>query len=874
MPPLEEQVGLDITSALADADELAIKAGESLEAALTSAVDSFTSSFSTAADAIQERLAEALAVEQTVPVTADTSAAEGEVSSLVSDIEASQAEIAVGADTSEAEAAIGDLGSELVEVGGDAGSAASETRGFADAAGLAAGGAALARGEVGGLGVAAGALSTTSAAGAGALLALGGSVAFLFEKGLDATSALQRFNFIVGDMREQVLRVEVGDLNEDLDKLAIKLGTDDEALRNASASLFQFALNSGASRDEAADFTNQVDALAARAVALNPALGTVDTAAEGLSVRLARGGRFASSFGLSLTAAEISARALANTGKDAAADLTLFEKSQAAAQIAVERYGDTLNDTVTRGAKNAAIEQRSLKEQLDNVFEAAGKPLVSPVLEGIKAALPSVGAFGAAVGEVAVSAIPALTATLEGVTPAIVAAGDALSFVLGVLNEIPGGTAIAAGGLVALANPVAGLAVAGFAASESIGHFVSDWIVGMGLAERRGKDFNEELTEVQRQAAGFGSLTTSQLVPALAKLADQVKEASGGFGSTTGSGLVRSLQAFREVADQDAGAAQNLLAQLRLSGVETRAYEHILNLSVGTQRAATAATEESARAAALLTGTYEEQIDVLLERNNVILGQIDLEIRVLDAIDRQEEATRTYTDALKAATDAGFNDAEANEALDDAQREAAKAAIAQSLAVRDLTLDQHEGEGAAVAAKLAQDEQIRSLEAVAGTLAPDSPLRVQLEQYIARLKAVPPDVTTTVILEGVEVTLGQLEAIKANIDGIIQSNFSGISGAAITGAGGYGGADGDPSTPFSGGGWVKGVGNGDTVSGRLTPGEFVLSRSMVAGLDAGPTVLNLDIANYGERAVATLTDGKGTVLAVAKQRVRAGVQAL
>ena len=169
------------------------------------------------------------------------------------------------------------------------------------------------------MGAAAGGLGGPLAGAAAGITALGATVGFLFAQGVEATGVLQRFDTVLGDMADEVLRVDVGDLNENLDDLAIKLGSDDEALRDASASLFQFGINSGASRQAAATFTKQIDALAARAVALNPALGSVGDVAESMALRIQRGGRFAATFQLSLTAAEIEARALADTLRTAIA---------------------------------------------------------------------------------------------------------------------------------------------------------------------------------------------------------------------------------------------------------------------------------------------------------------------------------------------------------------------------------------------------------------------------------------------------------------------------------------------------------------------------------------------------------------------------
>jgi hypothetical protein len=98
-------------------------------------------------------------------------------------------------------------------------------------------------------------------------------------------------------------------------------------------------------------------------------------------------------------------------------------------------------------------------------------------------------------------------------------------------------------------------------------------------------------------------------------------------------------------------------------------------------------------------------------------------------------------------------------------------------------------------------KQIDALGYVAGTLAPGSSLRVWLDQYINTLQhGIPRQITTRL-------------TIQQALEGYM----------------------GDTPPGFSEGGWVGGSGNSDSVLARLTPGEFVLSKDMLAGRSPTPS---------------------------------------
>jgi hypothetical protein len=287
--------------------------------------------------------------EATVEAVADTGDAQAEIDS----IEGGDAEVSVTANTEQAQEAI----DQLADSSGGAASGLTQL-GEASAAGA---------GAMGALGIG------TLGAGAG--------LAFVANAGIDAAAALERFNLIAGDNADALRSIDVGGLSGDIGDLALSIGSSDEAMLNATASFVTFAESSGAGAAEIDQASDSINALALRAVALNPGLGDAGAAAERLSGALARGGRPLRQFGIDLQSAEINARAMENTGKTSADQLTQFEKAAAGAQLATEQLGDTLGSDYAAGAENAALQTAAMKEQLGEAAEAIGTQMLPGVLQ-------------------------------------------------------------------------------------------------------------------------------------------------------------------------------------------------------------------------------------------------------------------------------------------------------------------------------------------------------------------------------------------------------------------------------------------------------------------------------------------------------------
>jgi TP901 family phage tail tape measure protein len=90
------------------------------------------------------------------------------------------------------------------------------------------------------------------------------------------------------------------------------------------------------------------------------------------------------------------------------------------------------------------------------------------------------------------------------------------------------------------------------------------------------------------------------------------------------------------------------------------------------------------------------------------------------------------------------------------------------------------------------------------------------------------------------------------------TQFAGGFGRGFRGAPTQRASEGGPIRHFASGGYVPGFGNGDTVSAKLTPGEFVMSKPAVRSIGVG----NLSRMNKGDRASKFDKGGPVTVSAL------------
>jgi hypothetical protein len=293
------------------------------------------------------------------------------------------------------------------------------------------------------------------------------------------------------------------------------------------------------------------------------------------------------------------------------------------------------------------------------------------------------------------------------------------------------------------------------------------------------------LTDAKAGVEGFAGGLGGTLVDAAEKSIPgigQLKGITDGLGKAFGWGGEESDK-FTD-SQKRLGEAQQNLAQLAADNT-TKASE--LTAAKRELRAAESEYEGvMGRVNAALgdnTSKLVENMAAAQELTNAQLGLTGAELNV-------EAATVKYNETL------AENGAESL-----VTRQAAQNLEQQYVALGNATF------AAAIQQGASQEEaaarQVNALSYVAGTLAPGSPLRVFLDQYISRLQSTPREIQTVLRLTTVAEEYG--------------------GGSAGVGFRGY-----------SEGGWVGGSGTGDTVPAMLTPGEFVVSKDMLAGRASMP----------------------------------------
>lgn len=462
---LEAELSLDLASAQRDIESL----GRDTEESLTSAIEAFADKFSsTASDlpsieptietgGITSDLTSAIdegigAADTQVALDLDTSEAQSSLDALSDtplDIDVTEAaesieslndiQLAFDLDLTDAQSSVDALGSSLSDAGGlgggfdavdQAGQELSDTLGDLEDQGEDTGDAlgktsnvsttlatafSAARGDgqklisdlsqiKGGFGGA--------VAGATALTA--GFVA-LFQAGSRSIEAMERVQVVLGENADQIERLDVGGLSGELGKLAVQAGVSGGQLRIAAANIAQVGISSGATKGQVIETANNVNALALRAVALNPALGEAGAVAERMNMVLGRGGRFLTRYGIDLNIAEINARALADTGKSTVRELTQFERTTAGAALAVEKLGTSLGKDFQRGTEQSTVRLKSMSAELRSAFAGAGKPLVEPTIQAFDSLTEIATELSSVLGIVGQSALPAVAAILAGI---------------------------------------------------------------------------------------------------------------------------------------------------------------------------------------------------------------------------------------------------------------------------------------------------------------------------------------------------------------------------------------------------------------------------------------------------------------------------
>lgn len=419
---------------------------------------------------------------------------EPDVEQIPPAVEAALAEvdatIVVEADTAAAEESLGGLSETsggLADSLGKVGVGAEQATGGIDAASKAAD---IASGATAVLGGNFAALASKAGPYGVAIAGVAAVTGVFVGKALASQEVMARFTETFGPLTAAIEQVDIGGLNTSLGDLAIQVGASAGGLRTAATDFGRLAIASGATQDAAAKTAEQLIALSAAASVLKPSLGSADQVIGGLTSALARGGRTLAEYGIALTTAEIQQRAMTNTGKTQAAELTQVEKATAGAQLATEKYGDTLGTTVEKGSKQTSVMLRSLRTEITSTISGLGAPLIEPVLAVFKSAAPAIGGIVKIIGV----ALQVLAPIISGVALAFQVIGPIIGAVAVALDFLSPALKVVGVVLLALTGPL-GLVVAGFTAVKAV----------IGLFREDTEKVNQEVAKTPPVIANMGS---------------------------------------------------------------------------------------------------------------------------------------------------------------------------------------------------------------------------------------------------------------------------------------------------------------------------------------------------------------------------------
>lgn len=633
-------------------------------------VDADTTDASASVDALTAQIA---SVDASIPVTADTEGASADVAALtaqladvdavlpvnadispaLAEIDAARAEIApidleVTLDTSQAQDSLGGLQSSSDEAGDalDVAGAASDalgtstslTSGSIDAATNAIGGM---LGKVGPLGAAIG----------GGVVALGSFT----NQAVNSLGATQRLDDTMGGLARTLDTIDVGSLNVSFKELALSTGSSGSAMKNAAADAFEMTTSFGKGREESARYSEQILALAARAVALNPALGETGDVATRLSNALRSGrDRALIPYQLGLSTVEIQQRATSIALADGRTEVNAADKAMAGAALATEKFGSTLQTEIAQGAQNPILQLRSLGKEFASMTTEVGKPLVSPMLELLHEALPSVTAITQALGQLAIAGLPIVQTALELLTPLLQAFADGL-------------TAIPPEALAAI-EVIVGIAVA----MSKIGGATSIAVKALELFEAAMATNPWTLAAIGIAAVitvlGLFTGGSEDAAQSTKELTDALAEQNGQFDENS----------IKIVADQ----LGELQSQMTKAGVSTGEYTTALQTATGTSKSARAAIKDYAENL-LFSATTNEDFVKTLQKVSPELGQMaeqlikngatssELKQKILEQIvatdDAGKVAERTAASELKLAQSNDFTKETTNAATEAAK---------------------------------------------------------------------------------------------------------------------------------------------------------------------------------------------------------------
>ena len=346
-------------------------------------------------------------------------------------------------------------------------------------------------------------------------------------------------------------------MQEFVDEFAHMAGFTEGELKQLLAVTGAVVQGIGATEQESADLAQSMAVLAGDVASFSNAAGGAEAVLMALQSAINGEREALKTYGLALSEAEVQQRALQDSGKATASELSRLEKAQATVALAYEKAGKAIGD-LERTQDSEANTLRRVNALWKEAKTQIGEELI-PALAGI---LPEVEAAIPAVSELA-----AALASLAGT-----AAGEA-------------------GGVIGgLADVVSGIELIGAAAGDVVDNFKGARLSALGLIDVWNNTFDEDsgprqfplvaLLKELRDGLGEGQPAADRLATSLATLgfhgdisADAIERIGRQVGATNDE-MEDGLRAAIAYANANGYAESQIMVMVRaLLGLETAANE-------------------------------------------------------------------------------------------------------------------------------------------------------------------------------------------------------------------------------------------------------------------------------------------------------------
>lgn len=530
---------------------------------------------------------------------------------------------------------------------------------------------------------------------------------------------------------------------------ASSFGISERAARELTSTIGAMLKGFGFTQDEAAKTSVQVAQLGADLSAAfggNPeeAVQALGSALRGEFDPLER-------FGVSLTAASISAKAVEMGLAASSTEVDANAKATAALQLITEQAAD-VSGQFGREIGTAAGQTAVAKAEAEDAAATMGEAFLPVYTTAVEVIRFLVDAFAELPKPVQIA-----TVALVG----LVALSGPIGTVKNLVVDLAG--AFVKAGVSA---STMGFALGGVAALIATG--IIAYKIYNGRKEEAKKITDNFVEALKAEASGQNNAARAAIAANIAadealNIREKLGLSAEQLAAIIEGDTVPAFEAFRTASDDafknnDFSALNDLAAQFGVNTADLADFVQAVDGYASSMKNANAIVAEQVEVEQALgleqqstgtttkdlaqeTGTLAEKQKAAAEAAEAQRDAIrDLYNELLSQLDAQRAYERQVddTDGAIAELDATLLDHKSTlEDIDDAARDAADAAIAQAEAFA-------ESKGAADGSRESIELQIQELYTLASTLAPDSPLRARLIEYIDELGKIPPTVDTVI----------------------------------------------------------------------------------------------------------------------------------